>query len=470
MLTGQLLSRINLIPFAFTVICALPLYGQIDNTLGAQIALLDSLLLQGDTKRLQSMLHDPLPQIPKTDTNQRSFNWDSVKTVYVGLLASIEEAATTSVENQKHFTEMFPLLSGRYAKQDAGPDANRAYEKLNDLNASGMVTEAQKYYVVANYFRTKYIEGEKQRLLNNAAKLEHLLEISNRQLLAMNQERNSTAAVKELDEAAQLRDMYEAENRQTAAFRLVASELDTRYEKLKRELNNQISERTREQEADFKEIRFAFGVFGGAFFSSKEFFPPYTLIADINNGGTITRTITSFEGVEDPSNQRRTYWGQTIAIVASYFLKDNISIELNYSYAKINRTRPSVTPWENQPFVLPEYSSPITYSSIEVIIDYLMRIKTGFRPFTGAGLNFTTSNAPESQSFPEADFYGTFVSSPLGKATSLRAIARAGIEYLPSERSVLSYAVLVDASFKLTSSKDIAAMFIQSCFRVSWLL
>ena len=176
----------------------------------SDISHLDSLLSEGNPKSLRVFIDEFSSRVPVGTETPGTFQWDSVKTIYSGLLDKIDKATINDTVELKRFAEMVPSIAGRYVTEDAGPASNSAYGKIKELCVEGRINEAQKYYVAANYFRTRHIEGEKQRLLNNAKRVEDLLVLSGRQLEIMRQDRTAEAPVVGLDEASHLCDAYDA--------------------------------------------------------------------------------------------------------------------------------------------------------------------------------------------------------------------------------------------------------------------
>ena len=436
----------------------------------SQHSFLDSLLSQGETKTLHSFIDDDAKRIPDTPPASRIFDWDSVRTIYMEILDMIEKAAGNTTQEQQQFVEMISPIAGRYGIEDAGLAANVAYEKVKDLSRQGRLVEAQKYYFVANYFRSQYIDREKQRLLENAKRAELLVKLSRHRLDSLSQERNGEAPAPELDEAMLLCERYDAENRLTPTFQQLGAMLDAKYQGFRKELRQQRSESYREQSAGFKEIHWTVGASTGVFFPSREYFSPYTLFATVNEGGHFVQMTKSFAGAENDAGGLFAFSGQSIGLSVSYYLQDNMSVEVDFSYIKLNRQRPKIYPWLDLDFYLPEYSSTETYSTLECMTERLLRVKTGFRPLTGIGLGYAVVNAPSGGSFPDIYYDGVFQSPPAGKTESFRVIFRGGVEYVPSEQSVVSVKLLLDASLKALSTKDIAPLFIHPHLRVSLLL
>lgn len=433
----------------------------------AQIARFDSLLAHSQTQTLDSLIQTYSPIV---SAEPNLLNWDSVRTKYSEILLQMAAGRSDPSAARRLLTEGLLRNASHYTKEDAGALAAAAYDRSTEMFRRDEVDSAHSEYVIARYFRFKYIDEETFRLLRNADEAAMLIGRAHRKLIELRQERLDTGNVPEIAEISRLCSLYEAENRQTTAFKVLSPRLDPRYEEFNTDLQEIVSQRKRERESGFKEIHYAFSVSGGSFYSTGEFYPPYDLIVKMNDGtGNIVDASISFAHAESDPPPRIVYFGETVMAGVAMYLRDNLTIEMNCSYSRIDRERPLVHPWLDKSFVIPGYSSPITYTSMCVMTDYLLRVKTGFRPLTGLGLNYSIANAPESNSVHDIYYDGVFVSTPLGITQAIRLLFRSGVEYLPSEESSLSYSVLIDASLNLKSSQAIASLLIQSQLRISWL-
>ena len=363
----------------------------------------------------------------------------------------------------------------RFAAVDAGTLSSEAFARLKEAFGKRDIKATYEFYIIANYLRNKYILQEKQRLIDNASRLGYILDKSRQQLDSVKQQRAMGRGFEELGEATLLWKTWLVENHQTPAFRSFGSQLESRYRVFETQLAALRSERRNEEQAEFKEIKYAIGMRGGVFYSISEEFPPYTasyLYGYDEKGIPDTTTYPVSDG-ENTATNSQGFIGYVLAINASYYIQDNVFIELDLSYGKMERERPRVHPFFGSSFYIPEYASPLSYTTIGFTINYLLRIKTGFRSFSGIGGSFTTSYAPESRSYVDSRYpYSLyqFSASPAGYSESMRAILRTGIEFIPSNNSLLSYSFVVDGSLALTSLKNISPLLLLSYFRINLLL
>ena len=433
----------------------------------SRIAEFDTLLVHLETQALDSLIHTYSP-IVSDDPNL--LDWDSVRTTYSEVALEIVAGRSNDSASRTVLTQILPNSSSRFTIDEAGALAAAAYELSTEMFQRNDVAAAYSEYMIARHFRLTHIAGEVVRLLRNADEAEMLISHARLKLAELRQERLDSGNVPEISEILRFCSLYKSENSQAAAFRIVGPGLGPRYEKIFTEMQEIISQRRRETESEFKDIRYAFSISGGSYYSTGEFYPPYDLVLKVSDGsGNIVDASFSFAQAETDPPPRVVYFGEIIMAGVTTYLRDNLTLEVNCSYSKINRERPLIHPWLDKPFVIQAYSSPITYTSFGVMLDYLLRVKTGFRPLTGLGLSYVVANAPESNSVRDIYHNGTFVSTPVGKTQTTRLLFRSGVEFLPSEASPLSYSVIVDASLRLHSSQEIAPLFIQSQLRISWL-
>lgn len=444
--------------------------GQDKETSHQDLSSFDSLLSLGEIKKAKKLLESDSISGLRTDGNLLQVNRDSVKAPYFDILFQLDQSVLDSVSILSEVEQILHNSKNRYEETDAGRLANAAYNKLKHYYDKRDTKAIYEFYTIANYLRKKYIIREKHRLVENAYRLNYLLEESKQQIDTIKQKQGINGGIEYLDEATLLWKAWSTENRQTPAFRSIAEELEPRYRAFETELALQQSERRYEERTEFKKINYTIGVGTGAFYSISEEFPPYTLSDVKGNPDNTTYPVR-----EDENNIKNSggFWGYLIAINASYYIYDNLSIELDFSYGKIERQRLRVYPFFGDSFYIPEYASPVTYTTIGFVTNYLLRIKTGFRIFSGVGANLTTSFAPESRSYIDSRYpYSLyqFSSSPIRYSKSIRVILRTGMEFIPSSNSFLSYSFIVDGSLRLTSSKNMSPLFLQSYFRISFFL
>jgi hypothetical protein len=428
---------------------------------------LDSMLANGYTQEVCSILRSD--SLIRAYISQHTWNADpeSVKVAYLDIMENVCNGSPDPGTIRKHVALYLTRSPLRYDASNAGELAHHAYTEMKTAYDKGDSISLYVMSVVANYLRSKHVCLEELRLLGNAKRLEDLVEECRERIRDIRQQRETEFRVDAFGEANHLCEAFELENRQTPAFRTIGQELDDRYQRCRLELSALKSQEERERQAGFKSVKYTVGASVGAFYSQTETFRPYLLSTRVN--GTMGPPVPVDEHANH-ATQSHGYLGYAIAVDGSYLWQDNLSIELELMYGRIERERPAVHPYLDYNIFIPGFSSPIHYGSITCLVNYMSRVKTGLRMFTGAGASFTMSHAPESREFagPEPQFQ--FTNSPLDDRKSIRAAIRGGIEYIHSAESSISISLIVNTSLRLSGDQDESVLFIHPLIRINLLL
>jgi len=455
-------KNIIVIAFLLFIFCQLQ-NAQVKSVTSEQIALMDLLLFEGNTATLDSCLLSDMPPACIAKENSITFPWDSVKSEYAALLQRLKRISTDEQPTTQNLTAIYEVNAERFQKRFACEYAESSFNKFRKQTVSGDTKEALKNYWIANYFREKYINSEKIRMLRNAYELPTMI------------------ASGRYEEALKLVQLYKDEDRQAPAFKIAGRSFKPWYDESIDDWYNRHAEDLKYKmylqevetpQSSFRKINYAIGVGLGASLLLEEPWP-----------SIYTKPITEktkYEGKDIP----KSLFGYTVSINFSYYLnKDNIEFE--YLYGKIER--------KHQPFIAENpyggsivfsgINLPITYSLISVIYNYKFIksdiyncLKTNIQPSIGLGINYallkTSANGVFYDNNMVIDFYPCeyyqFKEST-ERTESIRLFVRPCVEYIPSEDSNFSYSLLCDISINLHSSASVATVCIFPRFRVSWL-
>ncbi len=438
---------------------------------GPQELPLDSLLSVGDVERARMMLEsDSVFQQTASALGAR-LDRDSVKASYSRLFTELGAGVADSVEKMKEITQIVNGREDWFKIPDVGNAAGRAFEQLKLCCTTGDIAGAYKYFAIANFLRRRHILQEQKRLRDNADRVDLLLHHSRERLEVIKQSRDLDGGFSPLDEVAQLCRTFREENRGTPAYKGIGRELEERYAEFETRLATLQDERVDEERAEFKVVSFALGLDVGGIYSMNEAFPPFTMTYiygfDMQRNPLYRSVPLGNDGNTVKGYQA--FFGYVFGGSASYYPLDYINVELHYSYARINRQRPDFHMY-GYGLGIPGYSSPISYSTVAGVVNYLLRIKTGLRVFSGVGISFSQTNAPVSYTYSGNTQWDDVYTSPSSKSTEIRALLRTGLEFIPSNSSIFSYSLIVDGSLRLTSSSASSDFIVRPYFRISYLL
>jgi opacity protein-like surface antigen len=441
------------------------------------ISILDSLLVQLDTARVREYIqNDSL-------TTQDYFlstscDWDSVKTGYANLLHQLENDSSRIDSLRIIFpVESIRSMNSRFQTKYAGPYAEEAFAKVNTSIKTGNKKETYVFYFIADFVRRNYINTGKLRIINIADQVEAILQKNKAQLDPLAKERGIVEKhillKRRLQDAGDFIEYYKREDKSAPIFQCVVPTgdadpetmilyqwLDKRFYKYEVEWQRQKNILELEEESKFKDIRYAVGIGGGGLIAFKEFSQPYL--------AKIPYYVSGFGWITDRINldkETREVLGYSASIDFAWYIKDDLSLETCFSYSSTKRSQwVYVGGFSKYKF---ESLSPIQYYSFSLVGNYLLRVKTGMRPLVGAGINYFNAHLSKESTF---DYQGGYhcISSPVS-TKSMRIVLRFGVEYIPSDKSALSYSVLLDGLFSVISPQKENPTVIIPSFRLSWL-
>jgi hypothetical protein len=391
---------------------------------------------------------------------------ESTKLEYADIMRGVCDNGKNEDSTQSQIGQYIKASTSRFDPGNAGTLAHHAYTEMKAAYDKGDADLAHAMYVIANFLRSKHVVLEEERLERNARQLEDLLAKYREHVLDIKQQRENQLRADVLREADQLLQSFQREDRQTPAFRAVGRKLEDRYLKCDIELRSLKTQEDYELRSEFKSIEYTIGISAGAFYTFAEMFQPYELLWVRGNGG-IPEPIDENSVHADNSNW---YIGFAVAIDGSYYLVDNLSLDLEFMYTKIQRERPAVHPFIDYNIFIPGFASPIQYGAVACVVQYMGRIKTGLRMISGLGAGLTVAHAPEYREYVGPYDIYKFIATPMEDKKSIRAIFRIGMEYIYSTESVISSSLIVDASLRLSGGPDVSVFFIQPRFRISLLL
>jgi opacity protein-like surface antigen len=442
-----------------------------------QISMLDSLLVQLDTVKVRAYLQNDSLTTPDYILST-SCDWDSLKTHYANLLNQINSESLQGDSVKMLSPESIQSISTRFQNKYVGKYAEQAFANVRTMQEAGKSKKAYQFYIIANFLRRNYMNVEKTRVLRNADQTEATLIDTKALVSSLAAERKQEQHVllkRRLSEIQEAIERYNQEDKTLPFFQTVAPAevaypntitiaqwLDRRYKNSEAELYRQkgILEQE-ENEAHFKTIYCSIGIGVGGVIALKEFSPLYILqTANYYNNWTAGRY--------DLTKESKEVLGYAISSNFMYYIKNDLSLEACFSYSSTKRENWTyVYGWSKFNF---ESISPIQYYSFSLIGNYILRIKTGMRPFVGAGINYFTTRQSQSNAFNYRNGYDIYqiFSSPVS-TESLRLIVRLGVEYLPNEKSHLSYRVVVDALCSIIAPQTENPMVFLPSIGVSWL-
>jgi hypothetical protein len=440
------------------------------------ISMLDSLLVQLDTVRVRMYLQNDSLTISNYFLST-SCDWDSVKSGYENILCRIKKELSR-IDTLKIIVPFQSIRSmeDRFRGFYAGLYAEQAFAKFNKGRLSEDTSAAYAFYFIAKFLRDNYINNEKLRVLSNADQVELILKDNDVLLNPLANERGikeqHNLLKRRLSEAAKFIDCYKLEDKTAPVFRCVVPTgevdpatrplvqwMDKRYGKYEIELHRQQDQLEYEEESKFKEMRYSIGIGAGGLIAFREFSRPYLFLS--NYWGKPTRF--------DLNKETSEVFGYSASVSFSWYIKDNFILETYFSYSSTKRDKWTYA-YGFDKFNF-ESLSPIKYYSFSLICNYLLRVKTGFRPIVGAGINYFTTRLSQSSTFSYTFNEYTYecISSP-SSSESVRIVTRVGIEYIPSEKSVFSYSLLVDGLICVVSPQKEKPFVILPSVRLSWLL
>jgi len=432
---------------------------QVKSITSEQIALMDSLLSDGNIAPLDSCLISDMPPACIAKENSITFPWDSVKSEYVALLQRLKRISTDEQPTTQNLTAIYEVNAERFQKRFAGELAENSFNKFRQQTIDGSTKEAMKYYLIANDFREKYIIAEKNRLHKNEEDLKTLISSGR------------------YDVAQRLVQIFRDEDRQSPAYKAVNSAikqryhvtLDARYERYAEDLRQKMYIQEVKAQTGFRTMDYSVGLGLGGIVLMEEPWPNF-----------YQKHIAEITRFEEGKDMPKSFFGYMASINFSYYLINQLNLEFEYFYGKVES--------KHQPFIAEDrygyniifagINLPIICSSMSIIGNYHLFINNLIHPFVGCGISYTLFKTSANGTFHDdnlaIDFapihYDDYQYNGCREQTeSIRFIVRPGIEYISSENSNFSYNLLCDISINLHSSASVSTLCLFPRFRVSWL-